>query len=36
VFFSVDVCTGLAFDARRAVDFTGEFSSADETVAKEF
>jgi S-adenosylmethionine decarboxylase len=36
VFFSVDIYTCKAFDAQRAVEFTREFLSADEVVAKEF
>ena len=36
VFFSVDIYTCKAFDARRAVDFTREYFDADEVVAREF
>ncbi len=36
VFFSVDIYTCKAFDAREAVEFTREFLGADEVVAKEF
>ena len=36
VFFSVDIYTCKAFDARRAVDFTRDYFDADEVVAREF
>ena len=36
VFFSVDVYTCKAFDAKQAVEFTREYFGADEIVAKEF
>ena len=36
VFFSVDIYTCKAFDARRAVEFTRDYFDAEEIVAKEF
>jgi len=36
VFFSVDIYTCKAFDPRRAVEFTREFFSATQIVAKSF
>jgi S-adenosylmethionine decarboxylase len=36
VFFSVDIYTCKAFDARRTVEFTRGFFDADEVVAREF
>lgn len=36
LFFSVDIYTCKEFDARRAVQFTGEYFDAPEVVAKEY
>jgi hypothetical protein len=36
VFFSVDIYTCKAFDARLAVEFTRDYFKADEVVSKEF
>jgi S-adenosylmethionine decarboxylase len=36
VFFSVDIYTCKAFDAREAVEFTRKYFGADEVVSKEF